>query len=102
MTYETKIINAVAVLEQAKKSIGNAMSVNPENDYLAEAEALINNAIVLIKIDRYSRPHNKDCLNCANSFVLKDDKLVCMIKLKAAKPMRESIVQEDGYCEEWN
>jgi hypothetical protein len=43
----------------------------------------------------------RDCLNCAASFVTEDDRLICTEKLKG-KTEEESIVPDDGYCEEWN
>lgn len=35
----------------------------------------------------------KDCLNCANSGVTDEDELWCVIK--------QEVVQEDGYCEDY-
>jgi hypothetical protein len=34
--------------------------------------------------------------------VTEDDWLICVEKLKAGKTEEESIVDDDGYCEEWN
>lgn len=36
----------------------------------------------------------KDCMNCSNSMVTDEDELFCVIKQK--------IVPDDGYCDEYN
>jgi hypothetical protein len=102
MSFELKIIEAVGVLEKARKSLAEAISIHPENDFLDDTDTLIQNAIIILKTSRYERPNNKDCLNCSNSFGMKGDRLICMVKQKAGKTVRESIVLEDGYCDEWN
>lgn len=39
-------------------------------------------------------PETRDCLSCSNSGVTENDELFCVVK--------QEIVQEDGYCEEYN
>jgi hypothetical protein len=96
------IIKAISILEKANESLEEAMFVNPENDFLDSADKLIKDAILILKTDRYNRPNNKDCLICSNSFSINGNRLICMVKQKAGKTVKESIVPEDGYCEEWN
>jgi hypothetical protein len=102
MSIETKMIKAVESLEEAKRLLVEAIYVNPENEYLEMIETRIKEAIIFITTKRYERPNNKDCLNCSNSFTMKDNRLICMDKQKTGKTVQESIVPEDGYCEEWN
>ncbi|MDR2618108.1 MAG: hypothetical protein LBC62_04475 [Treponema sp.] len=102
MDVETKITGAVAVLERAKKLLVEAIFIHPENDYLEDTKTQINNAITILKTARYDRPNNKDCTNCSNSFILRSNRLICIEKQKNGKTVQESIVDEDGYCEEWN
>jgi hypothetical protein len=33
---------------------------------------------------------------------MKDARLLCMTKQQDGKTVKESIVPEEGYCEEWN
>jgi tRNA 2-selenouridine synthase SelU len=100
--YEMTSVKAVGLLKEASKSLEEALFVNPENNFIEEADRRIRDAIIVLTTERYNRPHNKDCLNCSNSFGIKNERLICMEKQKAGKTVEESIVPEDGYCEEWN
>ena len=97
---EIRTIKAISILEKANKSIEEATSIDPENDFLDSADKLIKDAIIILKTDRYNKPNNKDCLICGNSFSINGNRLICMVKQKAGKTVKESIVPEDGYCEE--
>ena len=96
------IIKAISILEKANESLEEAISIDPENDFLDSADKLIKDAIIILKTDRYKKPNNKDCLICSNSFSINGNMIICMVKRKAGKTVKESIVPEDGYCEEWN
>lgn len=102
MGLEMKTIKAVMLLEKANQSIEDAMFIDPDNDFLNDADKLIKDTIIILKTDRYNNPNNKDCLICSNSFSINGNRLICMVKQKAGKTVKESIVPEDGYCEGWN
>jgi GTP cyclohydrolase I len=102
MSIETKLIKAVESLEEAKKLLVEAISTDPENEFLEMIDTRIKEAIIFITSSRYERPNNKDCLGCNNSFTMKGNRLICMAKQKDGKTVKQSIVSEDGYCEEWN
>jgi hypothetical protein len=40
-------------------------------------------------------------MSCGASFATEDVQLICIKKLKG-RTEEESIVPDDGYCEEWN
>lgn len=104
MSYETRIISAVDRLEQAKEYLARAAHIvhtYPEAGHLEDVEPLIDQAIAILKTARYERPRNKDCLNCSNHFIRKDNRLICVVKQQSGATVEESIVGEDGYCEEW-
>ena len=71
---EIRTIKAISILEKANKSIEEATSIDPENDFLDSADKLIKDAIIILKTDRYNKPNNKDCLICGNSFSGKEER----------------------------
>lgn len=49
-----------------------------------------------INVINHNKVKEKNCFNCANSFVDDNDKLHCMVDEK------ERIVEDDEFCKEWN